>query len=224
MKSFTLENKTVEIWPAREPGRPVIYLNTFAGEGSRIYELLRQKDCGAFTLVAVSGLLWDHDMSPWAIPPISRDDTPCTGGADDYLQLLTEKILPRAEEEIPGGISWRGLTGYSLAGLFAVYAIYRTDLFSRIASMSGSLWFPGIREYLQSHEPARKPDCMYFSLGSKECRTRNRYLQCVQQNTTAIESFFREQGVDTQFRLHPGNHYQDAPERTAAGLAWILSR
>lgn len=37
-----------------------------------------------------------------------------------------------------------GIAGYSLAGLFALYALYKTDVFTRVASMSGSLWFPGI--------------------------------------------------------------------------------
>ena len=73
---------------------------------------------------------------------------PCTGGADDYLRLLIEEIIPTAEKEIDGVPRWRGIAGYSLAGLFSLYAIYRTDLFSLVGSMSGSLWFPGMKEYI----------------------------------------------------------------------------
>ena len=81
-------------------------------------------------------------MAPWDIPPISKNDTPCTGGADSYLDLLLSKIIPEAERQLRGTPVWRGIAGYSLAGLFAVYAMYQTGAFSRIASMSGSLWFP----------------------------------------------------------------------------------
>lgn len=43
---------------------------------------------------------------------ISAGDTPCTGGADEYLELLTGEIIPRAEAQIAGDISWRGIAGY----------------------------------------------------------------------------------------------------------------
>lgn len=120
--------------------------------------------------------------------------------------------------------SWRGILGYSLAGLFALYAIYQTDLFSRVGSMSGSLWFPGMKEYIFSHEPKCRPDCMYFSLGDKESKTRNPVLRNVRQNTEEIQAFYQAKGIDTVFQLNPGNHYDHAAERTAAGLYWLLSR
>ena len=224
MASFTIANKKVSVYPSAAPDRPVVYLQMFMDEGRKIYQMLQDKGCPDFTLVTVSNLDWDHDMAPWDIPPISKNDTPCTGDADDYLRLLTEQIMPKAEEEVLGTVLWRGLTGYSLAGLFAVYSLYQTALFSRAASMSGSLWFPGIQEYIFSHEMKRRPQCLYFSLGNKECKTRNPYLKTVQQNTEEIEAFYHGKGIDTVFQLNPGNHYQNAAERTAAGIAWILDR
>ena len=129
-----------------------------------------------------------------------------------------------AEKEITGAPSWRGIVGYSLAGLFALYAIYRTDLFSRVGSMSGSLWFPGIKDYIFSHEPKRQPDHMYFSLGDKESKTRNPILRSVRQNTEEIQAFYQSRGIGTVFKLNPGNHYSHAAERTAAGIVWLLNR
>ena len=202
----------------------MIYLNTFEGEGEQVLRLLRDDGCPAFTLVSVSNLDWNHDMSPWEIPPVFKNTEPCTGGADDYLKLLIEKIMPEAEREIKGTVSWRGIAGYSLAGLFALYSLYRTDIFSRVASMSGSLWYPGISEYISSHTMKRIPDCLYFSLGSKEARTRNHYMKTVQENTEKIEEYYREKGISTVFQLNPGNHYKDAEKRTAAGIHWLLDR
>ncbi len=224
MTSFIIEKKKIEVFPGIKPDSPLICLNTYGHEGGQVFQQLQSSGCPDFTLVAVSNLEWDHDMSPWAIPPISEKDTPCTGGADDYLDLLLHRILPEAEKALPGIPSWRGIAGYSLAGLFAVYAMYQSDVFSRVASMSGSLWFPGIREYIVSHTPKKTPDCMYFSLGDRECHTRNKFLQCVQENTEAIEAFYRGQGIDTTFRLNPGNHFKNGVLRTAAGLQWILNR
>lgn len=210
--------KKVSVYPSVVPDGPVVYLNTHGDEGRRVWEAV---SCQEFTLVAVSGLAWDHDMSPWSIPAISEGDTPCTGGADDYLRLLTDEIIPKAEKELPGTVSWRGIAGYSLAGLFAVYALYRTELFAGAATVSGSLWFPEFKEYVFSHEMKRMPECIYFSLGDAECRTKNPYLKIVQECTEDIEVFYRGMGISTTFQLNPGGHFQNGVERTAAGIRWI---
>ena len=224
MRSFTIGQKQIDVFPGAEPGSPVVYLNTYGREGAQVLRLLQESGCRDLSLVAVSGLAWNHDMAPWDIPPISANDTPCTGGAGAYLRLLLEKIMPEAEDALPGKPVWRGIAGYSLAGLFAVYAVYQTDVFSRVGSISGSLWFPGIQEYIFSHTLCRKPDCMYFSLGDKESRTRNPFLKCVQENTEAIRTFYERQGINTAFQLNPGNHFKDGALRTAAGIQWIVDQ
>ena len=224
MYTFTITGKTIFVFSSFEAEAPIIYLNTFSGEGQKVFEAAQAAGCPPFTLVAVSDLDWNHDMAPWDSPPAFKSAAPFIGGADDYLRLLTEEIIPTAEKDLLGKPQWRGIVGYSLAGLFALYAVYRTDLFSRVGSMSGSLWFPGMKEYLFAHEPKRLPDCIYFSLGDKESKTRNPILRSVRQNTEEIQAFYQASGVDTVFRLNPGNHYEHAAERTAAGIAWLLSR
>ena len=224
MQTFMISNKTVSVFTSFKPETPIIYLNTCSGEGQKIYEAAQAAGCPPFTLVAISNLDWNHDMAPWDSPPAFKNADPCTGGADDYLRLLTEEIIPAAEKEIGGIPCWRGLAGYSLAGLFALYAIYQTDLFSRVGSMSGSLWFPGMKEYIFSHEPKRWPDCMYFSLGDKESKTKNPILRTVQENTEEICAYYQRRGIDTVFQLNPGNHFVQSVERTAAGLCWLLNR
>ena len=204
MHTFTTDNKTISIFPCSESESPVIYLNTFLDEGQKVYEAAQAAGCPPFTLVAISDLEWNHDMVPWDSPPAFKNAEPCTGGADEYLRLLTDEIIPTAEREITGVPSWCGIAGYSLAGLFALYAIYRTDLFSRVGSISGSLWFPSVKEYIFSHEPKRWPDCMYFSLGDKESKPRNQVLRNVRQNTEEIQAFYQAKGIDTVFQLNPG--------------------
>ena len=224
MTQFTIEQKHITIYPCAEPDRPVIYLNTFEKEGEQVLYVLREGGCPPFTLVSVSNLNWNYDMSPWEVPPVFKNAEPCTGGADDYLKLLIDRIVPEAEKEIKGSVLWRGIAGYSLAGLFALYSLYQTDLFSRAASMSGSLWYPGITEYISSHTIKKVPDCLYFSLGNKEARTRNAYMKTVQENTEKIEEYYRGKGISTVFQLNPGNHYKDAEKRIAAGIHWLLDR
>ncbi len=224
MISFNVEDKKVDIYPASGPDKPAVYLNTFGRQGNSAYKALQSMESPDCNLVAVSGANWNHDMTPWDCPPISRFDTPCTGGADDYLQFFTQKIVPETERRIEGTPVWRGISGYSLAGLFAVYALYQTDVFSRVATMSGSLWFPNFKEYVFSHEMKIRPDCVYFSLGDKEAKPKNPFLKSVQDNTDEIQKFYAAQGIDSIFVLNPGNHYANASKRTAAGINWILKK
>ena len=216
--------KQISVFPGSKPEAPAIYLNTFAGEGQAVWEAAQALGCPPFTLVAISNLDWNHDMAPWNSPPAFKNGEPCTGGADEYLQILTEEIVPVTEKKIHAAPGWRAVAGYSLAGLFALYAIYRTDKFSRVGSMSGSLWFPGMKEYIVTHEPQRWPDCLYFSLGDKESKTRNPMLQTVRQNTEEIEAFYKARGTETTFQLNAGNHFGHAAERTARGICWLLNR
>lgn len=202
----------------------MMYLNTYSDEDQPVFEAAQVAGCPPSNLVVVSNLDWNHDMSPWDSPAAFKKGEPFTGGADDYLRLLEEEIIPRAEKELPEPPAWRGLAGYSLAGLFALYAIYRTDVFSRVGCMSGSLWFPGFKEYIFSHEPKRRPDCIYFSLGDREAKTRNPILRTVQQNTEEIQAFYQGQGIDTVFQLNQGNHFVQGVERTVAGIRWLLGR
>lgn len=224
MHTVTAGGKTLSVFPATEPEAPVIYLNTVSGEGQALWDAAQAGGFPPMTLVAISDLDWNCDMVPWDSPAVFRNAEPFTGGADRYLQLLTEELVPLAELELPGRPCWRGIAGYSLAGLFALYAIYQTDIFSRVASMSGSLWFPGMKEYIFSHQPKRLPDAVYVSLGDKESKTRNPVLRNVRRDTEEIHAFYQAQGVETAFRLHPGNHYAHTIERTADGILWMLSR
>lgn len=224
MCTFSVGGKTVSVFFANEPASPVIYLNTVSNEGQQVFEAAQAASRSPFTLVSISDLDWNHDMAPWNSPAAFKKGEPFTGGADDYLRLLVEEIIPRAEKDLASPPAWRGIAGYSLAGLFALYAIYQTDVFSRVGYMSGSLWFPGFKEYVFSHEPKRWPDCIYFSLGDREAKTRNPVLKTVQEKTEEIQTFYQNKGIDTVFQLNPGNHFAQGIERTAAGIQWLLNR
>lgn len=224
MYEFTIGGKSVSVFPSAEPDAPVIYLNTYSDESQQVFRAAQAAGCPLFTLVTIGNLNWNHDMAPWDSPAAFKSGGPFTAGADDYLRLLVEEILPRAEKDLIGTPVWRGVVGYSLAGLFALYAICQTEIFSRVGSISGSLWFPGLKQYIFTHKPKRPPDRIYFSLGDKESKTRNPILRSVRQDTEEIYNSYRSMGVDAVFQLNPGNHNHHAAERTAAGIAWLLSR
>ena len=100
MQALEIGSKNISIFLSTKPRTPIIYLNTFSDEGRKVYEATQTTGCPPFSLVAISDLNWNHDMVPWDSPPAFKNSEPCTGGADDYLRLLTQEIIPTAEEEI----------------------------------------------------------------------------------------------------------------------------
>ena len=210
------------LYPGEEKNSPLILLNNYSGDGASVIQAMQETDTPDCSLLVVSDLNWDHDMTPWYCPPIMENDTPYTGGADDYLNLLLTEILPEATSMLRGSPRFIGIAGYSLAGLFALYAMYRCDAFDRVASMSGSLWFPKFREYVLTHEMKKSPDKLYLSLGDKEARVRNVFLKTVQDDTEQIVSRYRQLGLDVIWELNPGNHFKDAALRSAKGIKAIL--
>ena len=152
MYEFTIGGKSVSVFPSTVPDAPVIYLNTYSDEGRQVFQAAQTAGCPLLTLVTIDNLDWNRDMAPWDSPVAFKNGESFTGGADDYLRLLVGEILPRAEKDLIGTPAWRGIVGYSLAGLFALYAVYQTDIFSRVGGISGSLWFPGLKQYILTHK------------------------------------------------------------------------
>ena len=220
--SFACGGKKATLYSSKQPAAPLIVLNNYSGDGESVVRAMREINTPDCNLLVVGDLNWDHDMTPWYCPPLFKNDTPCTGGADAYLELLLTEILPKAEELISGTPSFIGIAGYSLAGLFALYASYQCDAFDRVASMSGSLWFPDFKEYALTHEMRKRPAKLYLSLGDREARTRNSVLMTVQRNTEELAEHYRSLGLDVTWELNPGNHFKDAALRSAKGIKAIL--
>ena len=219
---FETSGKEVTLYHSKEAGAPLIILDSYMSDGASVMEAAKNLERKDFNLLCVSNFNWDHDMTPWYCPPISPKDTPCTGGADEFLKLLLEEILPEVLKRVDGTPSHISIAGYSLAGLFALYALYHTDVFKRAASMSGSLWFPDFKEYALRHEMHKRPSKLYLSLGDREAHTRNSVLMTVQRNTEELVDHYKSLGLDVTWELNPGNHFKDAALRSAKGIRAIL--
>lgn len=204
---------------------PVVYLNVYQGDGAEAWARLAELGCGPLALVTVGGIDWERDMTPWPAEPATRNEPAYTGGAGDYLQKLTGSIVPAAEAELAQADiapAWRGIAGYSLAGLFALWSLWQTDVFLRAASASGSLWYEGWLEYAAGHELARVPERVSLSLGSKEHKTPNRLMREVRRATEATTALLSERGAQATFELNPGNHFTQTDLRMARAIAALM--
>lgn len=215
--------KQVTVYSEHAERVPTIYLPVVMGNGSEVYSRCRELDCPPFTLVAIGGLDWNRELSPWACDGTVRDSEPFGGQAAGFLDELLNQIIPQVESSLPCPPSWRGIAGYSLAGLFSLWTLWQTDAFERAASASGSLWFPGFIDYAHEHTMAVTPDSAYLSLGKKETKTPNRMMRHVLDDTRAMEELLVERGIPTTLELNPGNHFAQTDLRMARGIHWILT-
>ena len=221
-EKFNMYNKEITLYKSSDKNAPLIVFNTFEGDGEGVYKELQNMGCTSINLLVVGNIDWNHDMSPWYMPSIYSKEKSFSGGADEYLRLLIDEILPKAKEMIEGEPEFTGIAGYSLAGLFAVYSMYKTDAFDRVASMSGSLWFSDFIEYCKGNEYKRLPDKIYFSLGDKEANAHNPVLKTVQDKTIELSEYFKSLRTEVIFELNPGNHFTDTILRSAKGIKAIL--
>ena len=225
--NFEVDNKKVEIFynESNQAKLPIVLLNTFEGEDQDVWKECQNLNIDDFILVAISNINWNDDLSPWECQPLYKNDISYEGKANQYLELLVTKIIPQVESIIKNKlnkeIKFWAIAGYSLAGLFALYSGYRTHYFKRIASASGSLWYPNFIEYVKSNKISQDVNKIYFSLGNKEKNTKIELLKSVEERTKEIQTFLGKT-ITTIYEENPGNHFQDASLRMAKGINWIL--
>lgn len=181
--------------------------------------LLAEQVHRPFALAAFAVEDWNGALSPWSASPVWGKE-PFGGRAGETLDFVTGRLLP-ALSPPPGRVV---LGGYSLAGLFALWAASRTDLFAGVAACSPSVWYPGWGSYLDAH-PLRT-GLVYLSLGDREERTRNRTMAGVGDAIRAMPRQLNTGNPALQCTLewNPGNHFRDPERRMAKGFGWVLSR
>ena len=179
-----------------------------------------------FYFVALKVDDWNRDLSPWEAPAVFGDES-FGGGAEATLEkvrrFVQEEILDGrnlAKDDVSGNLADLNiyLGGYSLAGLFALWAAYKTDLFQGVVAASPSVWFPGFYEDISGKKILTER--VYLSLGKKEERTRNPVMATVGERIRGIYELLSPE-VECTLEWNEGNHFVDADLRTAKGFAWM---
>ena len=172
-------------------------------------------------VAVISGMDWNRDLSPWPSARAFARGEDFKGGADAYLSELLEAVLPAVHRALGRVPAVHAIAGYSLAGLFALYAAWRAPVFSRVASMSGSMWYDGFLAFLRENPPAGRIEKCYFSLGTKESATKNARMAAVGRCTEEAAEILRGYGAEVAFEWNPGSHFTDVPDRIGKGIKWL---
>ena len=173
-----------------------------------------------FLFAAIPVESWNDALSPWKSPAVLGKQG-FGGNAGDTLRFLTEQVIPTLKQQfhLPENIKII-LGGYSLAGLFALWASTQTDLFYGVAAASPSVWFPGWMEFEQQRPIQTQR--VYLSLGDKEERTKNIVMAAVGDNIRTLHSRLAERGTDCTLEWNSGGHFKDADLRTAKAFRWTM--
>ena len=173
-----------------------------------------------YLFAAVSVSNWNDALSPWEAPAVWGKQG-FGGKAGDTLRFLTEQVMPTLKQQLELSENVKIiLGGYSLAGLFALWASTQTNLFYGIAAASPSVWFPGWMEFEQRH--LIQAQHIYLSLGDKEERTKNTVMAAVEDNIRTLYSRLTARGVDCTLEWNSGGHFKDADLRTAKAFQWVM--
>ena len=97
-------------------GAPIVYLLGDVADNSPV-----QVPEGV-SLVCIGVDLWEENFSPWCAPRVFAKGPNFGDGAQKTLDTLINQVIPWAESELTESPAYRVLVGYSLAGLFSLWA------------------------------------------------------------------------------------------------------
>lgn len=218
-------------------GAPVVYLLGDAADNSPI-----QIPAGV-SLVNVGVEQWEENFSPWCAPRVFAKGPNFGDGAQKTLNTLINQVIPWTESELTEPPAYRALVGYSLAGLFSLWAGVSQQVargcqhdataphvdapaatFQRIGAVSGSFWFPGLLDYVDQQLSGGVVGLThaYLSLGDREARTPNPQIMHVRENAELLASKLESVGITSTFELNRGNHFQNVEGRMQKALDWLV--
>ena len=170
-----------------------------------------RKSINDFKLLAVKVDNWNLNLSPWKAPAVfGKEDF--GGGAAETLAAVLKQCADNSKSYYIGG--------YSLAGLFAMWAAYQTDRFAGVAAASPSVWFPGFTDYMKEHKI--KSNRVYLSLGDKEEKVRNPVMATVGEKIHEAYDCLVRQKIECILEWNQGNHFKEPDVRTAKAFFWLL--
>ena len=215
-------------------GAPIVYLLGDVADNSPI-----QVPEGV-SLVNIGVDLWEENFSPWCTPRVFAKGPNFGDGAQKTLDTLINQVIPWAESELTEPPAYRVLVGYSLAGLYSLwagvtqagapskpgapYVDASVATFQRIGAVSGSFWFPGLLDYVDQQLRGGVVGLThaYLSLGDREARTPNPQIMHVRETAELLASRLESAGITSMFELNRGNHFQNVEGRIQKALDWLV--
>ena len=167
---------------------------------------------------------WNSELTPWEMPLIFGKGNFGTR-AKDTLDWIQKDLISQIEKEFFANNEKKIkyiLGGYSLAGLFSLWAGYQENNFVAINASSPSVWYKDWISYISKNNPIS--NIVYLSLGNKEEKTKNQIMSKVKENIEIqFDKLNKNENIkNTILEWNEGNHFKDSGLRTAKGFVWCL--
>ena len=115
-RKTTISGFSVHAKMSSVAGTPVVYLLGNVADHSSV------QVPADVNLVRIGVDLWEQNFSPWCASRVFAKGPNFGDGAQKTLDTLINQIIPWAESELTEPPAYRVLVGYSLAGLFSLWA------------------------------------------------------------------------------------------------------
>ena len=165
------------------------------------------------------------DYTPWPLQASETMPMDFEGKAEEHLSFISTHVIPFCESEygLASSAEKRVIGGYSLGGLFSLYAAVNTDLFGTVLSCSSSLWYPDFLDYLKEHPFKAAHPKLYMSVGDQEGTTATNLTATQTSNTIVLKDFYESKFEPNNFKfiLEEGNHGNDIPGRAWRAVEWV---
>lgn len=174
-----------------------------------------------FVLATIELADWIVDLMPWLDANISRE-LEAGKHAQETLEYVLLSLVPELQHRF--GPLPVILGGYSLGGLFSLWASAQSDSFKAVAAASPSVWIKDWIPFARKHTPMA--DFIYLSLGDKEEHVRNQAIarvgECLREQYALLQKQFAPDHCTLVWE--PGHHFNDNEGRLARAFAWCMDR
>ncbi|MDO4977994.1 MAG: alpha/beta hydrolase [Eubacteriales bacterium] len=227
MERKTITGKMCHIYTFGTGKDAIILWGTYSFTGKEEESLLISLDrlCKDknFTLVAYYVNDWNAEFSPWEAED-SNGEKIFTGKGKNTLRWIEEDCLPCIRYKISETAPVY-LAGYSLSGLFSLWALYESQLLDGCICCSGSLWMNGWKEYMEE-KSAPENTYVYLSLGGKEEQTKDLKMAKVGDRFREQEKILKAvpNVKESILEWNKGGHFADSGKRLAKGISWLITK
>ncbi|MBP3324537.1 MAG: alpha/beta hydrolase [Clostridia bacterium] len=224
IKETVVNNRTVKVHQKGKGGSVILW-----GVGDNedealskavlhLEEMLKADD--EYIIITYRVENWFRDYSPWKM--LTDAGEVFEGLGLNTLCYLKESLVPFVKENF-GENKDIYIAGYSLSGLFSLWAFYETDIFKGVACCSGSLWFENWDNYAECKK-APKESKVYLSLGGKEANSKNKYMATIYEQYKKQEKRLKADAnvKSLVFEMNSGGHFANPEKRMAKAFYSLI--
>ena len=167
---------------------------------------------------------WDNELSPWESKGIKNEYF--KGNGQKTLDFIIKDFLPYFENKFPIIKNKpKIIGGYSLSGLFSLYAFYSTNIFIAVGGFSPLLWYENWNEFINKNEIKNNGSYVYLSLGDIEEKNNEGDLSIGCKVRDFYEIISKDKNIkDCIYEINEGDHFDNVEFKIAKGFSWLLDK